>query len=186
MTAVFPIHPYDHWQLIRIRRYLIGFRRTNGWNQKQMSQRFNGTEGSGWDLEYNKTFQWRFSRLQDWVAGFGLRLDAQLRFPEDFGLEQRVQEHPEVAPFLGLAATAGNWQSWQRMALSSALTVARKDQGISTEELAQTLGVSRNAIKHWEALASDFMLPKALHHARALGGFISLGLVEKGPDEDGQ
>lgn len=176
MTAVFPIHPDDMDQLIKIRRYLIGFRATNGWSQPELSQRINGTNGIAWDLEYNKRLQWRFSRLQGWVQAFDLYLEAQLRFPADPDLEERVQIHPEVAPFLALGQGGHNWPSWQRMALTASLTVARKEQGIGTDEMANRLGITRKAVNNWEALAGQIMLPKILHHARMLDGHITLRL----------
>ena len=178
MTATFALHPDDEKQLVRIRRYLIGFRKTEGWNQKEMSIRINGTEGMGWDLEYNQTWQWRFSRLQAWVAAFDLRLTAELRFDDDPDLECRVREHPEVAPLIGLSHTGQNWPMWQRAALTSSLAVARKEKGITSEQLAATLGITRKAVNNWEGMANEVLLTKLLFHARALGGRIQLGLDE--------
>ena len=178
VTTQFPVHPDDVQQLLRIRRYLIGFRITEGLTQQELSVRVNGTAGTVWDLEYNQTWQWRFSRLQLWVAAFGLRLDARLCFDDDYGLESKVEDHPEVAPLISLALTADNWPIWQRSALTSALRVARIEQGISAEELAQRRGVTRKAITNWENIGDQFMLPHLLHHARALDGRIDLRLAD--------
>ncbi len=178
MTALFPLHPDDREQLIKIRRYLIGFRRTNGWTQPQLSQMISGTDGMVWDLESNQTWQWRLSRLQNWCTPFGLRLMMGVTFDsEEVDLE--IESHPEVAPMLALSRTTGAWKKWQRIYLTSALTVARKHLGISTEELGQRLGVSSRAVWNWEATADELMLPKVLHHARALGGRIQMGLEEE-------
>jgi DNA-binding XRE family transcriptional regulator len=178
MTALFPLHLDDEKQLIKIRRYLIGFRHTNGWNQPELSVRINGTRGIAWDLEYNKSFQWRLSRLQGWVKAFDLRLAMNLRFPLDPDLEQRVLSHPEVTPFAALAATIDNWPKWQRMALTAALTVTRTELGLSTEQMAQRLGITAKALRAWERAADEVMLPKVLHHARVLGGYIEMELEE--------
>ena len=178
MTTQFPIHPDDIQQLLRIRRYLIGFRVTEGLTQQELSARVNGTAGTVWDLEYNQTWQWRFSRLQLWVAAFGIRLDARLRFDDDYGLESKAEEHPEVAPLIGLMIAGPKWPMWQRAALTTALRVARIEQGISAEDLAQKLGVTRKAITNWENIGDQFMLPHLLHHARALGGRIELKLED--------
>lgn len=179
MATQHPVHPDDVKQLLKIRRYLIGYRKTNGWSQPELSQMINGTKGMAWDLESNVTWQWRFSRLQDWCSPFGLRLSARLRFPDDPGLEERVHEHPEVAPVYSLSQGEGAWKKWQRFYLTQALSIARKDLQIPTETMAKFLGVSRKAVWGWEATAEEAMLPKVLHYARLLGGFIELELVEE-------
>jgi DNA-binding XRE family transcriptional regulator len=194
MTAVFPVHPDDVDQLLKIRRYLIGYRITNGWTQQELSQRISGMTGKGWvyDLEGSKTWQWRFSRLQDWTVPFGLRLKARLRFsgalvddPPVYGDpdEQRdltfaIDSHPEVAPMLSLSLKQEAWRTWQRMYLTSALSVARRELGISTADMGVRLGVGASAVRNWENVANEIMLPKVLAYARALGGAIELGLQE--------
>jgi DNA-binding XRE family transcriptional regulator len=184
VTAFFPVHPDDVTQLIKIRRYLIGFRHTNGWSQVFLSRLINGTDSIVYDLETNPTWQWRLSRLQSWVLPFDLRLSAQFKFDDDPDLEQRVQSHPEVAPMLALSHTRGAWPKWQRIYLTSSLTVARRELGISTQQLGERLGIGRKAINSWEAGADEVMLPKLLRHARILGGRIEFALEEE--DHDAQ
>jgi len=177
MSTQFPVHPDDVEQLLRIRRYLIGFRHTNGWTQPQLSQMINGTDGMVYDLETNMTWQWRLSRLQAWPVPFGLRLQAKVAFKRR--LDKAVHEHPEVAPAFALSRQPGAWAMWQRVYLTSALTVARKQSGMGSSKLGQRLGITRKAIWNWEATAEEIMLPKLLHHARALGGRIDLSLEEQ-------
>lgn len=179
MTAQFPLHPDDEKELLHVRRYLIGFRITNGWTQKELSPKINGTHGMVYDLESNETWQWRLSRLQNWVLPFGLRLTAKLSFPDELrGVEEMVQDDPEVAPLFHLATSGDKWPYWQRLYLTAALTAARKHQDISREELGNRLGITRKAVWGWESTANDVMLLKVLHHARVLGGWIDLELED--------
>lgn len=178
MTTQFPVHPDDVDQLMRIRRYLIGYRKTNGWSQPELSEKINGTKGMVWDLESNSTWQWRLSRLQEWPVPFGLRLGARVTFASR-EVDQHIHAHPEVAPMWGLSRDDNtSWAKWQRIYLTSALTVGRKYLGITTSELGQRLGITYKAVLNWEAVADDLLLPKVLHHARALGGWIRLRLEE--------
>lgn len=174
MSTQFPMHPDDEQQLLHIRRYLIGFRKTNGWTQPQLSQMINATDGSVWGLESDTGWQWRFSRLQNWLIPFGLRLDARLTF-DDVCTDLDVHLHPEVAPMYALSQSGDAWPRWQRIYVTSALAQARKRLNISTVELGQRLGVGYKAVGNWEAMADEVMLAKVLHHARALGGRIELG-----------
>lgn len=185
MTAQYPVHPDDVEALLKIRRYLIGYRVTNGWDQPELSMRINGSKGTVWDLENSTTWQWRLSRLQSWLMPFDLRLVAELRFPDDETgqLEEAVESDPEVAPMLALARTKGAWPKWQRIYLTSALAVARKVQGISTTRLGEMMGVGRKAIHTWETVSDEVMLPKVLRQARVLGGMIELGWVEDGAED---
>jgi DNA-binding XRE family transcriptional regulator len=177
MTAQFPVHPDDTLQLLRIRRYLVGYRITNGWTQKDLSLKVNGTEGMAYDLESNPTWGWRLSRLQGWVKAFDLKLGMIFR-SQDYDLEVAVEDDPEVAPLFIWSRTRDTWPRWQRLYLTSALTSARKHQGISRERLGQMLGITRKAVWGWESTADEVMLPKILHHARVLGGWIELSLSD--------
>lgn len=181
MTTQFPVHPDDVKQLLNIRRYLIGFRKTNGWSQPQLSQMISGTNGMVWDLESNLTWQWRLSRLQGWCVPFGLRLGARVTFGA-MEVDKAIHGHPEVAPMWGLSTDGDAWAKWQRIYLTSALTVGRKHLGITTTELGSRLGITYKAVLNWESVADDLMLPKVLHHARALGGWIRLRLEEQEED----
>lgn len=183
MTIQFPVHKDDVDQLLRIRRYLIGYRTTNGWTQPQLSQMINGTNGMAYDLESNVTWQWRFSRLQDWPVPFGMYLRARLMFPDDptGQLEESIESHPEVAPMLSLSQRPeGAWRMWQRAYLTSALRIARIELGINTRAMGQRLGVAYKAVNNWEAGGNEVMLAKVLHYARMLGGYVRLGLGEPG------
>jgi len=170
----FPIHDDDIGQLMHIRRYLIGYRKTNGWTQPQLSQMINHTEGMVWELESSQTWQWRFSRLQSWPVPFGMRLDAVLCFPDDPDLGTRVHEHPEVAPLFALSQGRSAWQRWQRMYLTSALRVARKELEISTQTLGRFMGSTAKGVWNWEGGGDEVMLGKVLHYARLLDGFVEL------------
>jgi DNA-binding XRE family transcriptional regulator len=181
VSKQFEVHPDDVRQLLKIRRYLIGFRKTNGWSQPQLSQLVSGTNGIVWDLEANQSWQWRLSRLQAWCIPFGLRLSAQLTF-DATDVDEDIHDHSEVAPMYALSRKPGAWPRWQRIYLTSALTVARKQLGVSTDELARRLGITAKAVWGWEANSDEVMLPKILQHARVLGGRIMLGLDgEDGP-----
>lgn len=178
MGRQYKIHEADAAQLVKIRRYLIGYRKTNGWTQPQLSQLVNGTDGMAWELESNETWQWRFSRLQDWMTPFNLRLTAVLRFPDDPDLEARVHAHPEVAPAFALSCNNASWKHWQRLYLTSALSVARKELDISSETMGKFLGVSYKAVWNWENTANEAMLCKILQYARLLDGYVQLGYEE--------
>jgi transcriptional regulator with XRE-family HTH domain len=182
MTAQFPLHPGDLRQLMQIRRYLIGYRKTNGWTQPELSQMINETTGMVWLLESDQTWQWRLSRLQGWCTPFGLRLDAKLQLDDDH-MNQRVHRDAEVAPLYALSQDSSAWKKWQGMYLTSALSVARRKMGISMQEVADRLKVSARAIGNWEASASELMLAKALLYARALDGYVHLELVEEEEEE---
>jgi len=177
MSTQFPVHPDDVQQLLKIRRYLIGFRKTNGWSQPQLSQMINGTAGMVWNLESDLTWQWRLSRLQGWPVPFGLRLTAKLSFDAE-DVDEAINAHGEVAPMYALSQTGDAWGRWQKIYLTSALTVARKTLDVTSSELADRLGVTVKALLAWESSPDEMMLAKVLHHARALGGRIDLGLEE--------
>lgn len=173
-----PIHPDDVEQLLKIRRYLIGYRKTNKWTQGDLSKMISGTEGEGWvyDLETNPDWNWRMSRLQAWPEPFGLRLEARVMFPAHT-LTRRVNGHPEVAPFYELACKGtGLYKQWQRAYLTAALRIARLDQGISGASMGKMLGCTRGAVNSWEREADDVMIPKVMHYARTLGGHVRVGL----------
>ncbi len=175
MTTVFPVHPDDVEQLLVIRRYLIGYRITNGWTQMDLSMKINGTKGMVWDLESSTTWQWRLSRLQEWTMPFGLMLEAQVCFPGNLELWQKVSEHPEVQPLLSLSLKKdGAWPMWQRAYIGAALSAARRLQHISSDAMGKRLGISGNAVRSWESSRDEMMLPKVLHYARALDGIVTL------------
>lgn len=174
MTAQFPIHFDDEQQLLKIRRYLIGFRKTNGWNQPTLSQMVNGTDGVVYDLESNMTWQWRLSRLQDWTTPFGLRLTMRFTLGEEI-MDAGIHDHPEVAPVFALSQSPGAWKKWQRIYITSVLTGARQYLGLSPQAMAQRLGITAKALCNWEATADELMLSKVLFHARALDGWFELG-----------
>lgn len=178
MTRYFPVDQRDVEQLLKIRRYLIGYRITNGWTQMDLSMKINGTKGMVWDLESNTTWQWRFMRLQQWPMPFGLRLDAVLFF-KDTDLDDHVHAHPEVAPLFDLAVRSGDcWATWQRAYLGAALSAARRLKLISPKEMGRRLGVSADAVTYWEKSNDEMMLPKMLHYARTLDGHVELSLSE--------
>lgn len=179
MSTQFPVHPDDAAQLLKIRRYLIGFRITNGWTQHELSEMISGTKGMVYNLESDMAWQWRLSRLQQWPVPFGLRLSAVLEFPDSPDLVQSVHSHPEVAPLYALSKGPGAWQMWQRMYLTSAIRVARRELGISAEEFGLRMGVGRKAITNWENAANELMLPKVLQSARGLDGRVELELDEQ-------
>lgn len=174
-----PIHPDDLEQLLRIRRYLIGYRKTNGWTRAALSQMISGTDGRVYDLESNTTWQWRFSRLQAWPVPFGMRLDVKLWFPDNPYLDKRVHEHPEVAPMFALSKGTGHWQSWQRNYLTSALRIAREDLCISTAAMGKKMGISAKGIWRWENTSDEVMLGRVLGYARLLDGFVDLKISDE-------
>lgn len=179
-----PLHLDDVEQLVKIRRYLIGYRITNGWTQAELSQKIAATKGNGWvyDLESNPNWNWRMSRLQDWTQAFGLKIQARawvgLDRHDAAHLNRDIHDHPEVAPLYALAEQAQAWPKWQRAYLTSALTIGRKQMGISAEQMGDRLGVTAKAIWNWENTSDEIMLPKVLAYARALGGHIKLSLSD--------
>ena len=178
MGTTYPVHPDDIKQLMRIRRYLIGYRITEGMNQTQLSQKVNGTNGIVHDLEANQVWQWRLSRLQNWCGAFGLRLDATIRIGPV--IDRRVHEDPEVAPLYQLSRSGSGdiWKVFQTSYITAGLRSARRAKNFPTSVMGHKLGCSSSALKNWEASASRIMLPKALHYARMLGGYIELGWTE--------
>lgn len=181
MGFIFPLYPDDQEQLLKIRRYLIGFRHTNGWTQSDLSKMISGTEGEGWvyDLESNVGWGWRISRLQAWPEPFGLRLEAQVMTLQR-SMDARVHADPKVAPLWTLSRKGdGDWKTWQRAYLTSALQVFRQLKGISSIEAGRLMGTSKSAVNQWERGGDEIMLTKTLHYARVLGGFIRLELKDK-------
>jgi DNA-binding XRE family transcriptional regulator len=187
MTQNFPLHDDDIKVLMDIRRYLIGFRKTNGWSQPVLSQMINLTDGTAYNLESDDKWQWHLSRLQNWTTPFRLRLDAKLCFDvgdgADQDLEDRIHAHPMVAPMFSLSRASGDWKKWQRVYITTALQTAREELEVSVEIMAKYMGLNPRAIVAMEAMTSDVVLPKALHYARKLGGRISLSLQ---PEEFGE
>lgn len=177
MGVQFPIHPDDLAALLRLRRYLIGFRKTNGWSQPELSLKINGTKGMVWELESSQLWQWRLARLQGWVGAFGLRLHMKVVFPSA-RLTKSLHKDPEVEPFWLLSQGRDNWALWQKTYLSSALTVARRKLRISSRTMANRMNSTRGAIWNWEATADELMLPMVLHRARMLGGYVELWWVD--------
>lgn len=176
MTIQFPVHPDDVEMLLKIRRYLIGHRITNGWTQHQLSQMINDSAGTVYSLESDDSWQWRLSRLQKWVMPFGLRLEAKV-FLRSVALTKQIHADPEVAPLWQLSRRDGTeWPMWQRTYLSSCLVVGRKKMGISSQQMARMAQVTRNAINNWERVADEMLLPKVLGYARVLDGHIRFGL----------
>lgn len=181
MGMTYPIHPDDEQQLLRIRRYLIGFRYTEKMTQIELSRKVNGTEGVVHDLEANPSWQWRLVRLQDWCAAFGLRLEATLRISPT--VDRRIHDHPVVGQLHKLSRGGQLWKSSQRAYLTLGLREARQAKHISAGMMGRKLSCTASAIRNWERDADQIMLPKALHYARMLGGFVELGWMEM---RDGQ
>lgn len=170
MTQVYPMHPDDEKMLLPIRRYLIGYRITNGWTQADLGKKLGG---GVFTLE-SGDFNWHLSRLQQWVLPFGMRLVATPLFDQ----HETFQADPRVSPLWDLANNSPQWPMWQRAYLTSYLKVAREMQGISPQQLGNKLGITAKALRNWEAEADDVMLAKILSHARALGGRIHMEVVD--------
>lgn len=182
MGFIFPLHPDDIEQLLKIRRYLIGFRKTNGWTRGELSKMINeNDEDRVRALEASSEWGWRFSRLQAWPEPFGLRLDARLWMLGDLAhWNMEIHGSPDVAPLYSLSQQdSGDWQMWQRAYLTAALRKARQVQGISGPQMGERMGLSPSAVNSWEREADQVTLSKVLHYARLLGGFVKLELVEK-------
>lgn len=174
MGMQYPVHPDDIEQLLRIRRYLIGHRITNGWTQRELSQRANGTDGMAYDLESNESWQWRLSRLQDWCAAFDLRLDA--RISVGALIDKKIHSDPEVAPLYAMSRNPQCWKMFQRAYLTAALRSVRRAKKLRAEDIGREFGCTASAIRNWERDSDQIMLPKVLRYARILGGRIELGL----------
>lgn len=185
----FPLDAEDVEQLLRIRRYLIGYRITNGWTQQELSRKINSTRGMVYDLEASQTWQWRLSRLQEWPVPFGMRLDAELVFPitadmsydvveGQHAVSMALIEDPVVHQLWELSCGKVGWQTWQRAYVTAALAFARRFMGISAQRMGHQQGVSAKAIHGWENVASEPMLPKVLRYARGLRGEVRLKLSE--------
>ena len=178
MGVTYPVHPDDVTALLKIRRYLIGFRITNGWTQMELSRRINGSGGMVYDLESNMTWGWRLRRIQDWCSAFDLRLEATLRIGTT--IDQKVHADPEVAA-LYLMSRSGEhdaWKGFQSAYLTSGLRAARQAKHIPASVMGARMGCTASAIRNWERDANHIMLPKAMHYARILGGHVELGLKE--------
>lgn len=169
MTQVYPMHPDDEKMLIHIRRYLIGYRVTNGWTQVDLGKKLNG---GVYTLE-SGDFNWHLSRLQQWVIPFNMKL---IVTPQ-FDMHEEVEADPRIGPLRSAMDGSGQWPMWQRTYLTSYMKVARERQRISPQQLGDKLGITAKALRNWEAEADDVMLSKILSHARALGGTIKLEAV---------
>lgn len=178
MGIAYPVHPDDVQALLKIRRYLIGFRITNGWTQMELSRKVNGSGGIVYDLESNTTWGWRLNRVQNWCSAFGLRLEATLRIGTT--IDQKVHADPEVAPFYLMSRSDNGdvWKMFQSAYLTAGLRAARQAKHIPASVMGAKMGCTASAIRNWERDANSIMLPKALHYARVLGGHVELGLRE--------
>lgn len=178
MGMIYPVHPDDVEQLLRIRRYLIGYRYTEGMTRQELSVKVNGTNGVVHDLEVNTTWQWRLRRLQDWCAAFGLRLDATIRMGTT--IDKRIHDDPVVNQLYALSRSGGDvWKMSQSAYLTAGLRRAREIKRIRTIDVGKAMGTTASAVRNWERDADSIMIAKALHYARVLGGYIELGLAEK-------
>lgn len=179
MAFSFTPHPQDEQMLLDIRRYLIGYRITNGWTQQELSQRINGTTHAALSLEKGG-FDWGFTRLQDWPIPFGLKLQATPMFCSRVDDSSQVwseviEEQPIIKIYeAALRESLDDARAWQRMYLTTYLKVAREKQGISRPELGRRLGITPGAISSYEIHADNVRLVRMLNHARALGGRIML------------
>jgi hypothetical protein len=184
MGMTYPVHPDDIKALLKIRRYLIGFRITNGWTQRELSEKVNGTEGIVHDLEANQSWGWRLRRLQDWCSPFGLRLEATLRIGTTIDL--RIHADPEVGHLYAMSRSdnGDTWKMFQSAYLTAGLRAARRAKRITATQMGMSFGCTASAIRNWERDANTIMLPKALHYARTLGGHVELGLKENGHGQD--
>lgn len=177
---MWPIHPDDMEMLLVIRRYLIGYRITNNWNQERVSKML-GFASSGFisNLE-SSDFQTHFDRMQRWPEAFGLTLQVNPLFMQDHPdpefkiLSQAINAREDVAPFYALRDKS---HQWMRTYLVAFLRGARLEQGITQEELGGRLKISKKAVGNWERDTDNMMLPKLLEHARVLGGSIWLGVA---------
>lgn len=177
-VSAYTPHPDDLEMLLKIRRYLIGYRITNGWTQEELSARINETGRSAERLE-NGPFDWTLTRLQMWPVPFGLKLHATPCFHErPAGTSETWEEIIEADPMVSAFRTAMHetkqWQAWQRMYLTSYLKVAREVQDISTAELGARMGITSGAVNKLELHGDNVKLIRMLNHARALGGTIRL------------
>lgn len=172
MAYSYTPHPDDEEMLLRIRRYLIGYRITNGWNQHELSKRINDSTHAAHALEKGG-FDWTLRRLQRWPEAFGLQLHAIPCFEL---WEETIEGDEEVSSIQTMLCSADGVMrhTWQRMYLTSYLKVAREVQKITRAELGSRLGITAGAISAWEISSDNVRLLRLLNHARALGGRIEL------------
>lgn len=178
MAFVFTPHPDDLEMLLRIRRYLIGYRHTNGWTQEELSARINGSKYSASDLEKGG-FDWHLSRLQAWPVPFGLRLHVTPCFTQPMETSEMLFEAIEADPLVSTYAAMmmeqrSQWQTWQRLYLCAYLVKARELQGITHPQLGRRLAIAASSVSSWERGTENMRLLRLLNHARALGGRIML------------
>lgn len=180
MAFTYIPHSDDEKMLMDIRRYLIGYRMTNGWNQAELSQRINGSNSAAITLEKGN-FDWGLRRLQKWVAAFDLKLYAVPLFTgrvpgssKMYG--EKIDEDPVVYMLGSAANMRDDWQMWQRMYLTAYLKAAREIQNISRPELGARMGITAGAISAWEIHADNVRLIRMLNVARALNGRIELSV----------
>jgi len=176
-------HPDDEEMLLKIRRYLIGYRITNNWNQVELSKRINGTTHAAHRLETGH-FDWTLQRLQRWPEPFGLRLHATPSFTgrvPDTGEMwcEVIDTDPGLRQLEALVAASKDdfRQRWQRMYLTTYLKVARETQKITRTELGSRMGITAGAISAWEASSDNARILRMLNLARALGGRIQLDVA---------
>lgn len=182
MAYSYTPHPDDEEMLLRIRRYLIGYRVTNGWNQQTLSKRINDSTHAAHTLEKGG-FDWTLRRLQRWPEAFGMRLHAVPCFRDrppgtSEMWEEIIEADEELSSIQAMLRTADGVMrhTWQRMYLTTYLKVAREKQKITRAELGSRLGITAGAISAWEISSDNVRLLRLLNHARALGGSIQLDI----------
>jgi DNA-binding XRE family transcriptional regulator len=183
MAASYSIHPDDEQMLLKIRRYLIGYRITNGWTQEELSHLINGTTHTAARLEKGG-FDWHLPSLQQWPIPFELKLKAtpvfEGRNDETYELwSEIIEAHPLISTLqAALTQPLDNWMDWQRTYLTTYMQVAREVQGVARKQLARKMQITAGAISTWEINADRVRLVRLLNIARALGGTIRMELEE--------
>jgi DNA-binding XRE family transcriptional regulator len=164
------LHPYDHEMLMDIRRYLIGYRITNGWKQEDLSQRMNHTKGAVYALE-NGGFNWRFNKLIEWPKPFRLELNVRLELSEHLDSGEMLGEVVEADPIVSVYEQLRHKDSaYQCAYLMAALIKARELKGMTRAQLGRALGISAGGISEREISTDNPMLPNLFAHVRAVGG----------------
>lgn len=165
-----PLFHSDDWvMLLRLKRELAGWLVTSdAVNYAQLAARA-GLAGNSVSTFLQTDFCNMFSRTQQVAQMVGWRIDWTLEgchYPMD----------PELEMMRKIAGPCESLK-WQRLELNEHLIRARESQGIDVGQMAQRLGVVKDAVLQAEQ-KHDWLMPALLRRVRALGGVLHLRLED--------
>lgn len=174
------LHPDDERELFHLRRELLGWHHATGDTQRDMAARVGRSPNFIYDLEGGKSMP-LLSSLQQWARCFDLRLE-----PKVTAWGMLEPQKSAMDEYLMLVQMSRPFESdrWVRLQLVSKLVLVRHRMGLSAQDVAGKMGVTKSSVQTWERTAHDPLVGKVFDYARAVGGRLTFTLWERGPYEN--